>query len=345
MGRQRGFVLATTVWMVAVIFALGGLFYSYVQVQVEQAFRLQEHMRSTLDVASTEQTLRYLLLTRHQTYAGLTTRAPSPEELVVADAFVSRRPFGDEIRVDGTEYQGLGCVRFRIQDRSGRIGTNARGTDVLLGERLDLPLSGSDLRTLSATLADYIDADDERRVGSAERNEYLRQNLVPPTNHYLRSDKELELVYGWQRWLAANPGWRQWMDIGYDSSVNVNSAPAELLAVLLGISPAEASLLTTVRMSSPFSSLNEVAGALKRLNRWQKERFRFYAGHGFRLELWCDDSVYTTVLGVQLTPQDLNGPAQTDYVYRETRIGSSQPGRKALQAPGRLFTDALPANG
>ncbi|MEM6484050.1 MAG: hypothetical protein AAF662_03565 [Pseudomonadota bacterium] len=342
--REQGFVLASTVWLTTILLILGAVFHSYVQARVEQAIRLQGHGRAEFDLYSTGQSVRYLLLTRHLTRAGLSSGARHPSSLVGADGFAVREPFGDEIRVDGTAYSGIGCARYRIQDRSGLVALNAEGTDRLLAQGFSWRLSEPAMGSLSAALADYRDRDSERRLGGAEISDYRRLGMQAPRDSYLRSDRELAAVMGWADWLAQAPERSAWFDIGNGAAFNLNASPPGLLALLLGVGPDEAQELVDTRTREPFESLDQVSAALNRLNHWKEERFRFTAGRGFRVELWCNAGNRIRVRGIQLTPQGIDGPAQTDYYYRASRSGDDGYVEESPSGARALFTDTLPAD-
>jgi hypothetical protein len=341
--RQQGFVLASTVWLIAVLLLLGAVFHNYVQSQVEQAIQIQEQNYTELDLHSTSVTVRYMLLTRHITNAGLSAAPRDLITLVNAQGFPRREPFGDELRLDGTTYAGIGCARIRLQDRSGLVALNAEKTDRFLAEELSWRLSEPMLRTLSATLADYRDFDSERRISGAEAGDYRQSRMPLPRNHFLRSDREIDAVMGWPDWLAESSSRRAWFDIGYSGAFNVNTAPGDLLALLLEIGPDEATKLVRRRELEPFASLDEVLAFLNRLSRPDEERFRFRAGDEFRLELWCHNDNRIRVRGLQLTPQGLDGPAQTDYSYRALRNAGEDYIEEDVPRAGALFPSSLPA--
>ncbi|MEM6485839.1 MAG: type II secretion system protein GspK [Pseudomonadota bacterium] len=345
MRDQSGFVLATTVWMLAVLMLLAGLFHNYVQQELQRAVLTKKNSEAEIDILSTENTVRYLLLSRHFTYAGLTTEARESDTLFAAGNYARRLPYGDEIALDSTVYSGVGCAMFRIQDSTGLIGLNAIGADSLLSDTLSWQLGDQKLRSLSATLADYIDKDEQRRVGGAERFEYERYQLVPPANDFLRSDREIERIYGWTEWLTRNPSWRDLLNMGFSSAFNINTAPPALLALLLDIELIEAQELVDHRRTSPFSSLKEVAKVLSRVDRWQTQRFRFYADGSFKLQFWCAENSYTKSLGLQLTPQSLNGPEQIDYVYRGSGASAKSTPPAAIPSQTTLFADSLSTDG
>jgi general secretion pathway protein K len=349
--RQRGFVLATSVWMIAIILLLGSLFHGYVQSQFTRAVMVRSQLQQSIDADSTEQTLLYLLATRRVTRAGLTVL---PQEqgvtfdedlgaLTTSTGSSTSAPTGSEIRLDGSVHKGIGCIRFSLQDRGGFIGLNNLDALDWYIQLMKRHASSPQVRSLVAALADYTDGNNRRRIGGAERAEYHEAGLGGPRNAPLRSDAELFAVYGWEQWLKnkQHAHWREWVDINRSNRYNVNTAPVGLLPLLLDIGVDEASQLQRIRSVTPFRSLDDVAEALSRLNVWQPERFRFYPTEKIRLELWCEGDNYSTVRAIQLTPKGLLGPWLTDYRYRRNHDSIQTTAEQVYQVAGGLFTDTV----
>lgn len=130
----------------------------------------------------------------------------------------------------------------------------------LLAE-LGLPL------TLANTLADWMDADSITQPGGAEDSAYL--NLAPPyrtANQPLTDVSELHNVRGFDAHAIAvlRP---LVSTLPQQTSINVNTAPAEvLLAMVDGLSPAEAQTLVAQRESQPFSTLADFHQAMPRID-------------------------------------------------------------------------------
>src|SRR5690606_21179235 len=69
---QRGFILAATLWVLAIMFIAVGIFHGYVQQKLAVGFQAKINIQRKLDQQSTKQTLLYLLATSRMTRAGLT---------------------------------------------------------------------------------------------------------------------------------------------------------------------------------------------------------------------------------------------------------------------------------
>ena len=176
---------------------------------------------------------------------------------------VSGTGTADTLQLDNRPYFGIGATKlFSVQDEAGLIDL-----DQLSGEaarRFFAKLSSPDLATtLTERFADYIDGDRLKRVHGAEREDYLLAGAPPPPDRPLRRVPELLGILGWRdvpeaRWV----GWRDLLTADpTGTSLNVNTAPAEVLEVLYGLSPAKAALAVESRAGAPFASL-EALGRL-----------------------------------------------------------------------------------
>lgn len=345
--RQRGFILATTLWMMAIVVLLTTMFHAYVEAQVNRALLTKRQQESWLDILGTANTVHYLLASRRMTLAGLTTDMAAQRDFIDKDGNVQLAPVGGELRMDGTPYKGAGSVFFSVQDQAGLLSVNSPAAPAILSEVLALQGSSQQARQLAAALADYIDENESRRLNGAEKSEYSARGLPAPSNWYLRSDAEISSVYGWSAWLASEEGapWRDWISTNQTSMLNINTAPAGLLALVLNIDIVEAQRLVQAREEYPFRSLDGVAEALNRLNRWEDLRFRFFAGDRLELQLWCEGCNYSIVQSLRLTPNGLYGPWLVDYSYRSAVDREGEVREIDTRASASIFADALPVGG
>jgi hypothetical protein len=117
---------------------------------------------------------------------------------------------------------------------------------------------------------DFIDPDDLRRLNGAEKSEYVRANLPPPTNDYLRTRDQLRDIVGWRELLGQLasvelqfPGVQaRFLDLfstGRHFGLNVNSAPAAVLAAVPGLDPSKVSTLIDQRRAKAFLSIADLA--------------------------------------------------------------------------------------
>ena len=341
--KQQGFVLAASVWMMAIVMLLAGIFHSWVERQVEAARLVRAHQQKSLDMASTRETLLYLLATRRMTTAGLTQALEDQSIPVDRDGNPLIGPVGGELKLDGTRYAGFGAVRFSVQDQAGLLAINSRSMPDTIRDWLRKTEGATTARRLAASLADYIDENTRRRIDGAEAPDYRQKGLTPPTNFYLRSPVELSAVLGWNEWLKTENG-AQWYDLAATTRanvLNVNTMPKPLLMLSLGLSEDEARELMAARQRYPLRNLDSVAREVGVPNTWQPQQFRFFPAERvtvrFSAEGWSSEFVES----IQLTAEGEFGPFLIDYRFRE-RGENKQHGElpKALN-PGSYFEKEL----
>lgn len=125
-------------------------------------------------------------------------------------------------------------------------------------------LSLVDAQDIAATFMDWTDADDlKRRPGSAESLDYQQPGLPP--NRPFTSLEELDQVARVAELDAARPDWRTWFTLRGNGQLDLNTAPAEIIAALTGTSLENARQLVSTRdgpEGAPFKSLEEAAAIL-----------------------------------------------------------------------------------
>lgn len=124
----------------------------------------------------------------------------------------------------------------RIISEGGRFNINA----LLAQDDKDLLRSifaawGLDFdasQALADTLGDWVDADDESSLNGAEVEQYeALGRLNQPFNRPFYDLSEMRLVLGMEQVEALRPDWRNWFTIWSAGTLDLNEAPAELIAV------------------------------------------------------------------------------------------------------------------
>lgn len=319
MARQQGFILAAVLWAVAIIFIVAGVFHHYVQEKITLGIQAKLHLQQQLDLHSTEQTLFYVLSTSRLTRAGMAlTRQNIFEYIDVEEGTINTDPRGDEMFLDGTSYLGLGDSAFYVQDLMGLVALNAPDNYDL--QRL-MAKQESDAQVnqrLLTALQDYVDANDTLSLSGAEKYEYARAGLAAPANDYLRSEIELQRVYGWGQWLNLHPhfNWQDWLSVRRYSMINPNSMPKSLMQAYFGISEEMATQLVNERHKNPFMNLDDFflrSGISEGLT---EENTRFFYGNEFQVCLWSRGGGQAELISLQLTPSGPYGPWQINYKYQ-----------------------------
>jgi DNA uptake protein ComE-like DNA-binding protein len=219
---------------------------------------------------STRETLLYLLATQRVTVAGLTiddqvrtpdgTLRPMLDEDLVEG--LSVLPVGNEIRLDGTPYRGVGNTAFMLQDGRGLLSPNWSPWFIRSALAEDLGAEPRRWPDLEAKRLDFQDQDDLVRVNGAERRDYEQKGLPPPTNRPFATPVELRAVDGWSDLLGEwdDDMMMRRMAVTRDAYININTAPPELLRLIPGMDEASARRAAGLRNTAPWTTAWSFAG-------------------------------------------------------------------------------------
>jgi general secretion pathway protein K len=121
-----------------------------------------------------------------------------------------------------------------VQDESGKFSLNSVDEATLARAFANSGIETSKASSLAAAIADWCDADNERRLGGAERSDYLSAGITgSPANGRFRRNAELRGVLG-----VTDEVYRRMNGIvtaySLDSSVNFNVAPLAVLNAMFG---------------------------------------------------------------------------------------------------------------
>jgi hypothetical protein len=322
--HQQGFILAATLWTLAIMFIVVGIFHTYVQQKLQVGIQAKANLQHQLDRESTKQTMLYLLASSRMTLAGVTFQQAGAEARN-EDGLISNRPVGDELFLDDSVYIGINDSLFNVQDGNGLISLNAANPADLIAlvEKYETELVA---RTqLMSRLKDYIDANSLISLAGAEVDDYRRQRLMPPTNDLLRSEVELTRVMGWQAWLNKHPeiDIQNWFSVGRDPTLNLNTMPKALLIEYFGMREELADKLVTERKTNPFLSVSDFVQRTNLLIDLNDLKYRFFPSNHYKLSIWNKWGGQAQVISLQLTPNGLYGPWLVNYEYSVQRVNDN----------------------
>lgn len=347
MRQQRGFILVTTLWILAAMTLMVGFFALWSQRAVELAGGLQSDIQAEIDISSTKATLLYLFSTQTMNVAGLTLMDTAAFEELQARLQASQDddPLGgtqdidmqgSELRLDGRPYQGLGRAIFAVQDEAGLIGLNDE-SPFAIQRLLEVNRVSADLQAgLIDKYLDYIDLDDNNRLSGAEDVQYQTQKALPPTNRLLRTPQELRRVLTWneQPELWANLEWLANTSTNVYGLPNINTAPVFALQSYQQIDAELAKLIVQIRETAPpldETELDTLLGfnlGLSILNT------TFTPGKFMRIHLWAEGQQKIQEYSVHITPMEpeaapwaieyaLELPLPSDYVEKTPQIAQT----------------------
>lgn len=287
--QQNGFALVVVLILLVVLTLLAGTVALATQSAIDGAQAELDAFEGELDMVSTRETFLFMMSTQRQTIGGISTGpyvappAQGSDEL----AEMTAMPTGDEIRLDGRAYQGIGSTHFSFQDDRGLISLNWAGTAVQNAYLASLGVAAERYVDYADTLEDYQDADDLRRLNGAERQQYERAGMFAPSNQPLTTPLELRRVMGWAKLIENQEDDKilGMLTISRDMTFNINTAPAEVLAMLPGMDEANAQRMVDARNQAPFTSTYDAVATFP-LNAVPEEALNLFANQSGNLILW-----------------------------------------------------------
>ena len=326
--KAHGFVLVATVWVLAALVLLADYVSGVVAADRERARLAKAALRDDLDARSTEATLLYLLATKPSNHRGLLLE-PLAASALLPSAAPGAPARGAAITFAGEPYQGIGRVRFSLQDEAGLAAVNKPGSLYRVALR-HAGVAESDIALLLPRLQDYIDRDETLLVGGAERADYAAAGLPPPANWFLMSPLEVQKVLG-ARAVVPPEAWsflHRNTTSAFTMGINFNTMPLAMLTAFLDGDQAAAKRVAEHReqhVLAGVDSLREAAGH-------DLSSYGDLAGvtvaSRLRLALWREGGSQRTVVGVVLTPNAIDAPWRKEYRYFEPASGGSEPARE-----------------
>lgn len=189
-----------------------------------------EKFEGMVSIHQKQQELFYLIATQRKTFAGVSTGKNKEGQARFEGVWLSPLS-GDEIRVDGFEYEesinGID-IKYSIQAENGLIPIN---TSDSLWRRIWYNANKIDIGQISVledTLIDYADPDDWSRAAGAESSAYRREGLESPPNYLLQSCSELSNIIHWKDVIEEIPSLVNECSLSRSPRVNLNAVPLHL---------------------------------------------------------------------------------------------------------------------
>ena len=198
-GTRRGYVFPLALWTIAIIAVLLGAAYTAMSVANATLARLQDRDAALDDFALAEHTLVTLLLTEPMGLSQLRvggTRNPDPITGGFGEGGEPVSTTGDPYRVDAPG----GPVVVRLVGVNGLINFNDDPGPAAEALLQALGKSRADAERLAARLEDFIDEDDQRRLGGAEAADYPEGRT--PRNAPLSTAADACGALGWEEEVA-----------------------------------------------------------------------------------------------------------------------------------------------
>lgn len=158
----------------------------------------------------------------------------------------------DPLLKQGSEESGEG-FEARIISEGEKFNINAivlrQDEQLLKSIFVDWGLELEEAQMMVDGLIDWVDPNDEVGLNGAEVDWYLKEGrLNQPFNRPFYTLEEVRLVRGMDYVEALKPDWRNWFTIWSSGALDLNEAPAELIAAAAEVSVEEAAVIPeTVR--------------------------------------------------------------------------------------------------
>ncbi len=112
-------------------------------------------------------------------------------------------------------------------------------------------VNDGEIYKLADHLMDWVDEDSLKRLNGAENEDYTKLGFPGyPPNRPFQSLEEMELVPGMEFLAEARPDWKEYFTVWGDGKLDVNEAPAELIAVVCQVGSLPAEMFVNRRLGS-----------------------------------------------------------------------------------------------
>lgn len=298
--KQQGFVLVLTLWVMVIVAIAAGYFAERVARSVELAQQSRQNTRAIIDMAGTRAEILYRLGTTSMTEYGL-----GRGNTVIA--------------LDNSPYHGLGNTLVRLQDNLGLLNLNMTDDDRLQRFLGQMGIPAEQRGHLIDTLHDFVDADKLHRLNGAEDAEYLALNLPPPANRNLITPWEARRIIGWRDFpqLWQNGRLAELTTTSSSTGINPNTAPAEVLATLPGVTGEIAQIIIARRKLSPITHEGQIIEITSvPLNQLFGMLINVIPGDAIRITQSTQGLPWAIQYVITLTPNGKDAPWRTDYYSR-----------------------------
>lgn len=244
--KQKGAALLAVLVVAVVLVVMLGVASALMQQRLTLANASKQMLSDHAAVYAKANQLTYLLVTQRWTFAGVSQGLNTKGFERNEDGLFLQPLTGDELRMDGFEYQTDEGLKFSLQNENGLLPINSASPYWLKRWLKGKGYSAPEQARFADSLADYADGDQWSRPGGAEVSSYEKAKMPPPRNYLLQHCGELALVYGWPPLLAEHPEIISHCSLRRTPTLNINAVPPQLWAALW---PESAERLTYNRAS------------------------------------------------------------------------------------------------
>ncbi|MDD2914411.1 MAG: type II secretion system protein GspK [Gallionella sp.] len=327
-GKQHGFILVLTLWIMVIVSIAAGYFSERVARSIELAQQSRQNTRAIIDMAGTKAEILYRLGT-----VSLTEYGAGRGNTAIA--------------LDNRPYYGFGKTIIRLQDTRGLLNLNLTEDSRMQRFLGLLEIPAEQRGPMIDTLRDFIDEDKLHRLNGAEDDEYRAQGLPPPPNRNLVTPWESKRIIGWRNApeLWKNGRLVELTTTSFSVGINPNTAPADVLATLPGVTEEFAQAIIARRQLSPITQEGQIVEITSTpLNLGLGTGIIAIPSDTIRITQSTQGVPWALQYIIKLTPNDKDAPWQTDYYSRVSldRRDETKADIQELPARSSALPDKMP---
>lgn len=339
---KNGFVLVMTMAIIAIGLLASSYIASWIDNEVEKRQQSPNSTQQVIDDFSTLSTFIYIASTHPVTFDGFAFPARQPLGYTLPLINNEEPNFssqGNELKIDGQIYQGIGDSFFSIQDEAGLISVNTLTQLQLKKLLLIAGVKNVNSLSLTAKLDDYIDFDSDYRANGGEQKEYSKSHLKSPANHPLRTPQELSSVLNWSDYLGEQQFKKiePFLKSTPNTSINLNTATRESL-LTLGLALQTVNKIISFRntQSITFSNMDKLIPSGSSF--YSDDRFLTLASDSFKVSILSFTQSKSVDYFIDLTPFSSIRPWTVRY--SKTRIiKQTQTTNSAISTGKAIFSE------
>ena len=317
--RPHGFILVLTLWVLVIVAIAAGYFSDRVALSLDLAKQARQNTQALIDMAGTRAEVLYRLGTSNMTEEGLGRGSTA-------------------VMLDNRPYRGVGGAIVQIQDSRGLLNLNLTDDGRLLKFLGLLGIPADQRINMIDTLHDYIAPDNRHRLNGAGVDDYRTLGLPPPANRDLLTPWEAQRIIGWRNLpqLWEKDRLVELTTTSRSMGINVNTAPAEVLATLPGVTEDVARSIIVRRNLAPFTHDGQISAITGvPLNLPMGMGVIVIPSDTVRITQTIKDIPWAMQYVVKMTPNDRDAPWRTDYFTRVAVSLREDTGREVFELPAR----------
>jgi general secretion pathway protein K len=316
--QPPGFILAATLWIVAILALIGVYITGTVSDSLERGYVRQAQVEALRKSEEARATVLYWFSTRFISFRGI--ELLSGADLTAAGA---RDPFSAPpkgktwLALDDRPYK-FGQVLVHLQDARGLLNINT-GTDNdwsrLLG---NYGIRAEDRGPMLAKMHDYVEPGPFKRLNGAKARDYEAAGMPPPTGRKMLTPWELRRVLDWNKIDPdgfGRSGLYEQVTPVTAPGLNLNTAPAAILALLPNVNDQAIARIIAARQDKPFLNTAEVEAVSGVPIPRDDFGYIFLPLNSLRISITAPGNPLERVMSVHLTPAAAEQPWQIDYAF------------------------------